>query len=75
MFSVILAGGGTGGHIYPAVAVAKELQRVRSDAKVDFIGREGGIEATIYRQEGFPARFLDITPPPREMGWELMLSL
>jgi UDP-N-acetylglucosamine--N-acetylmuramyl-(pentapeptide) pyrophosphoryl-undecaprenol N-acetylglucosamine transferase len=51
--SVLIAGGGTGGHVYPGLAVAQELRRRRPDATVTFVGTARGLEATIVPREGF----------------------
>jgi UDP-N-acetylglucosamine--N-acetylmuramyl-(pentapeptide) pyrophosphoryl-undecaprenol N-acetylglucosamine transferase len=51
--SVLIAGGGTGGHVYPGLAVAHELRRRRPDARVTFVGTARGLEATIVPREGF----------------------
>jgi len=51
--SVLIAGGGTGGHVYPGLAVARELRRRRPDATVTFVGTARGLEATIVPREGF----------------------
>ena len=51
---VVIAGGGTGGHLYPGVAVARELLRRRPDAVVTFAGTARGIEARVIPREGFP---------------------
>lgn len=50
--AVIVAGGGTGGHLYPGIAVARELQRL-VDARVTFAGTEAGIESRVVPREGF----------------------
>jgi UDP-N-acetylglucosamine--N-acetylmuramyl-(pentapeptide) pyrophosphoryl-undecaprenol N-acetylglucosamine transferase len=50
---VIVAGGGTGGHLYPGIAVARELLRREPDAKVTFAGTARGIEARVIPREGF----------------------
>jgi UDP-N-acetylglucosamine--N-acetylmuramyl-(pentapeptide) pyrophosphoryl-undecaprenol N-acetylglucosamine transferase len=50
---VLIAGGGTGGHLYPGVAVAREIQRRRPDAMVTFAGTARGIEARVIPREGF----------------------
>jgi len=50
--TVVLATGGTGGHIYPAVAVAKTL--AARGFRVAFIGQQGGLEARIVPAEGLP---------------------
>ncbi|HVC19552.1 MAG TPA: undecaprenyldiphospho-muramoylpentapeptide beta-N-acetylglucosaminyltransferase [Vicinamibacterales bacterium] len=51
---VVIAGGGTGGHLYPGVAVARELLRRRPDAQVSFAGTARGLEARVVPREGFP---------------------
>ena len=51
--SVLIAGGGTGGHLYPGLAVAREVLRRRPDATVTFVGTARGLESTIVPREGF----------------------
>jgi hypothetical protein len=50
---VVVAGGGTGGHLYPGLAVARELQRQRPDARISFAGTARGLEARVVPREGF----------------------
>jgi UDP-N-acetylglucosamine--N-acetylmuramyl-(pentapeptide) pyrophosphoryl-undecaprenol N-acetylglucosamine transferase len=50
---VVIAGGGTGGHLYPGIAVARELLSRRPDAVVTFAGTARGIEARVVPREGF----------------------
>ena len=50
---VVIAGGGTGGHLYPGIAVARELLARRPDAEVSFAGTARGIEARVIPREGF----------------------
>ncbi len=50
---VVIAGGGTGGHLYPGVAVARELLRRDPQAVITFAGTERGIEARVVPREGF----------------------
>lgn len=50
---VVIAGGGTGGHLYPGIAVARELLTRRPDASVTFAGTASGIEARVIPREGF----------------------
>lgn len=49
---VILAGGGTGGHVIPALAIAQEL-RARYSAEVKFIGTARGLETKLVPAAGF----------------------
>src|SRR5712692_5424504 len=51
---VLIAGGGTGGHLFPGIAVARELQSRYPDAQVSFAGTARGIEARVIPREGFP---------------------
>ena len=55
----ILAGGGTGGHVIPAIAIAQELQK-RYRAEVLFIGTERGLEKRLVPAAGFPLRFVKV---------------
>ncbi|HEX7138209.1 MAG TPA: glycosyltransferase, partial [Vicinamibacterales bacterium] len=51
---VVIAGGGTGGHLYPGIAVAREFQKQRADVEVSFAGTARGIESRVIPREGFP---------------------
>jgi UDP-N-acetylglucosamine--N-acetylmuramyl-(pentapeptide) pyrophosphoryl-undecaprenol N-acetylglucosamine transferase len=51
--SVLIAGGGTGGHLYPGIAVARELLSRVPGARVAFVGTAAGIEARVVPREGF----------------------
>jgi UDP-N-acetylglucosamine--N-acetylmuramyl-(pentapeptide) pyrophosphoryl-undecaprenol N-acetylglucosamine transferase len=50
---VIIAAGGTGGHIYPGIAVAKEILRRNAESKVLFVGTARGLETKIVPSNGF----------------------
>jgi UDP-N-acetylglucosamine--N-acetylmuramyl-(pentapeptide) pyrophosphoryl-undecaprenol N-acetylglucosamine transferase len=50
---VVIAGGGTGGHLYPGIAVARELAARRPDAQITFAGTAKGIESRVVPREGF----------------------
>ena len=50
---VVIAGGGTGGHLYPGVAIAREIMRRDPEARVSFAGTARGIEARVVPLEGF----------------------
>src|SRR5678815_3743384 len=64
----IIAGGGTGGHLFPGIAVAREIQRRSKDAEVLFVGAEQGIESRLVPQEGFPLRCLP-AGSMKGIGW------
>ncbi len=57
---VIIAGGGTGGHIFPAVAIGNALQRLRPGTQLLFVGALGKMEMERVPQEGFEIVGLDI---------------
>ena len=57
---VIIAGGGTGGHLFPGIAVAREIQRRHPGSPILFVGAEQGIETKLVPKEGFPLRTLPL---------------
>ncbi len=56
---MIIAGGGTGGHLYPGIAIAREILQ-ESSSEVLFVGTEQGIEAKVLPNEGLPVRFISV---------------
>lgn len=52
--TVVLTGGGTGGHIYPAVAIGRRLQELIPQTAVHYLGTGQGLEAKLVPQEGWP---------------------
>ncbi len=57
---IIITGGGTGGHIYPALAFLKYLEKVEPDTEVLYIGTKKGLEAKIVPQAGIKLKTVDI---------------
>lgn len=57
---VIIAGGGTGGHIYPGVAIGRAVERLHPELEVHFVGAEGCLEEKIVPREGFPLHTVPI---------------
>ncbi|MBI5286194.1 MAG: undecaprenyldiphospho-muramoylpentapeptide beta-N-acetylglucosaminyltransferase [Deltaproteobacteria bacterium] len=57
---VILAGGGTGGHIFPAVALAQGFRERERDCELLFIGGRKGLEEKVLPSYGFPLKLLDV---------------
>lgn len=57
---VIISGGGTGGHIFPAVSIANEIKAKRPDAKILFVGAEGRMEMQRVPAAGYPIKGLPI---------------
>ncbi len=58
--SVIIAGGGTGGHIYPGIAIAQEFKRRNSASRVLFVGTAKGLETKIVPREGFELKLIEV---------------
>ena len=59
--SVIIAGGGTGGHIYPGIAIAQEFKRRNENCKIVFVGTARGLENKIVPREGFALDLIAVT--------------
>ncbi|HKS25944.1 MAG TPA: undecaprenyldiphospho-muramoylpentapeptide beta-N-acetylglucosaminyltransferase [Thermoanaerobaculia bacterium] len=60
MTTLMIAGGGTGGHIYPAIAIAQEFLARDAARRVVFVGTEYGLEKTIVPRAGFPLEFISV---------------
>src|SRR5437763_13931733 len=67
---VIFAGGGTGGHLYPGLAIARALKKADSRIEPFFIGARRGIERDVLPQVGFAFELLDLHPLYRSRPWE-----
>jgi len=59
--SIVIAGGGTGGHVYPGVAIAEEVQRRNPDARVAFIGTTRGLETRILPPLGYTLETITVS--------------
>ena len=66
---VVIAGGGTGGHVFPGIAVAEELARVHPETHILFVGSRRGMEAIAVPEAGFRIRFLLARGFPRRQWW------
>ena len=60
MTTLMIAGGGTGGHIYPAIAIAREFLGRGGERRVVFVGTEYGLEKTIVPRAGFPLEVISV---------------
>lgn len=60
VLKVIISGGGTGGHIFPAVSIANEIRAKRPDAEILFVGAEGRMEMQRVPAAGYPIKGLPI---------------
>jgi len=73
--TLMIAGGGTGGHIYPAIAIAREFVGRDASRKVVFVGTQRGLEKTIVPKAGFPLEFIDVAGLKGMSGLTLLRSL
>ncbi|MDE3235728.1 MAG: undecaprenyldiphospho-muramoylpentapeptide beta-N-acetylglucosaminyltransferase [Bacteroidota bacterium] len=60
MSRVIIAGGGTGGHIFPAIAIANALKKIRPSIEILFVGANGKMEMEKVPQAGYTIKGIDI---------------
>ncbi|QJX47880.1 undecaprenyldiphospho-muramoylpentapeptide beta-N-acetylglucosaminyltransferase [Hymenobacter taeanensis] len=72
-YRVIISGGGTGGHIFPAVAIANELRRRQPNAEILFVGANGRMEMTRVPEAGYEILGLDISGLQRRLTAENLL--
>lgn len=68
--TVLFAGGGTGGHLYPGIAIARTLVRLNPRVRPYFVGAERGIEKHVLPGTEFPHLLLDLHPLYRSRPWE-----
>jgi UDP-N-acetylglucosamine--N-acetylmuramyl-(pentapeptide) pyrophosphoryl-undecaprenol N-acetylglucosamine transferase len=73
--TLMVAGGGTGGHIYPAIAIAREFIARDATRKVVFVGTERGLEKTIVPKAGFPLEFINVAGLKGKGGLDLIKNL
>ena len=78
---IIVSGGGTGGHIFPAISIANAVRELRPDVKILFVGAEGRMEmkrvpAAGYKIVGLPVQGFDRKNPFKNISvlWKLMKS-
>ncbi|HIW96544.1 MAG TPA: undecaprenyldiphospho-muramoylpentapeptide beta-N-acetylglucosaminyltransferase [Candidatus Corynebacterium gallistercoris] len=71
MVSVVVAGGGTAGHIEPAIAVAEAVRAADPSARVTALGTERGLESALVPARGFDLRMIPPVPVPRKPNKDL----
>lgn len=67
---IVVSGGGTGGHIYPALALIREIQKENKSAQFLYIGTEKGLESTLVTRENIPFKSIHITGFKRKISFE-----
>lgn len=71
---VILSGGGTGGHIYPALTIADNIKLLYPDAEIVFVGTQSGLEKDIIPRYGYPLKFIEVAGFRRSLSLDTLRS-
>ena len=73
-YRLIISGGGTGGHIFPAIAIANEFRDRHPDVQILFVGAQGRMEMTRVPEAGYKIIGLWISGLQRRLTWSNILS-
>jgi len=71
----VLAGGGTGGHIYPAIAIASGIKRDFPDAEIVFVGTDRGLEKDLVPKAGFNLKKIRVKGFNRKLSFDTLSSI
>ena len=72
---IVISGGGTGGHVYPGIAIANELKKLIPDVEITFVGVKNRIEAKIVPREGYPLKTIHVQYFSRKIGLKTLAFL
>ena len=75
MKRIIISGGGTGGHIYPAITIYKEIMKQQPDAKVLYVGTEHGLEADLVPKENIDFVTLPVQGLQRKLSLGTLVTM
>ncbi|CEK39311.1 undecaprenyldiphospho-muramoylpentapeptide beta-N-acetylglucosaminyltransferase [Paraclostridium sordellii] len=67
---ILLSGGGTGGHVYPAIAIANKIKEENPEAEIIFVGTEKGIESEIVPKYGYELKTVTVQGFKRKIDFE-----
>ena len=73
-YKIIISGGGTGGHIYPAIAIAKKILEISKDSEILFVGAKGRMEMEKVPEEGFEIVGLNVVGIQRSISINSILK-
>ena len=71
----VVSGGGTGGHIYPAIAIVKMCQEIYPDCDILYIGTEGGMESDLVPREGIAFKGITVAGFKREISLKIFSTI
>jgi len=69
---VLFTGGGTGGHVYPALAIAKNILKKYPQSEVLYVGTKNGLEAKIVPETEIPFKTIEVEGWQRKFSWQLI---
>ncbi|MEF9918656.1 MAG: glycosyltransferase, partial [Eubacterium sp.] len=72
---ILIAAGGTGGHIYPGLAIADKLKAEMPEAEITFVGSQVGMEKNIIPKEGYPIEYIRVRGFERELSMETFAAI
>lgn len=72
---IVISGGGTGGHIYPAITIAESLKKIIPTAEIIFIGTQNGLEKDIVPRYGYPLKFIEVAGFERSLSLDTLRSI
>ncbi|HEX3030175.1 MAG TPA: undecaprenyldiphospho-muramoylpentapeptide beta-N-acetylglucosaminyltransferase [Clostridia bacterium] len=72
---VLIAGGGTAGHINPGIAIAKYIQQKNNDAEILFVGTKRGLETSLVPREGFKIELIKVKGFRRKLSLDTFVSI
>src|SRR6476646_6421607 len=73
--TIVIAAGGTGGHLYPAIALAREFLRRNPMTQVLFVGTSRGLESKVLAHEGFELNLISAKPVMGRRPLEVLRGL
>ncbi len=72
---VLIAGGGTGGHINPGLAIAKYIKQKEAEADITFVGTKKGLETKLVPREGFPLETITVRGFKRKLSLDTLIAI
>lgn len=72
---ILISGGGTGGHIYPALSIADEIKKILPDADIVYVGTAAGLEKDIVPRYGYPMRYIEVAGFRRSLSFDTLRSI
>lgn len=71
----LISGGGTGGHVNPGLAIAKEIMKNEPDAEILFVGTKNGLEDKLVPREGFNIQYIEVSGFKRKLSMDTVRTL